>query len=112
MDAIWSMGVRYRAVENVVDCYRTSRRAEGGDANRDGVSDLLRHHAQIGGPEQFATRVKNRQRVSTHPGGALSPPSLPGPAVAQAASTTGKRRGRTRTRTLCWAVELGGATVR
>ncbi|OHX01942.1 hypothetical protein [Micromonospora sp. WMMB235] len=71
IDAIWSMGVNYRAVENVVDRYRSSRRAEGGDPDRDRVSDLLQHYDRIGGPEEFATQVKNRQRASTRPGAAL-----------------------------------------
>lgn len=68
IDAIWSMGVRYGAVEKVVDCYRTLRREAGHDPNRDGVRELLQHYEQVGGPEQFAEQVNNRQRVSTHPG--------------------------------------------
>lgn len=58
-------------MENVVDRYRVSRREEGGDPNRDGVPELLEHFERIGGPEQFATEVRNRQRVSTHPGAPL-----------------------------------------
>ncbi|QGN48445.1 hypothetical protein GKC29_17430 [Micromonospora sp. WMMC415] len=71
IDAIWSMGVRYAAVENVVDCYRRSRRAEGGDPHLDGAFELLQHYERIGGPERFATEMKNRQRVSTRPGAVL-----------------------------------------
>ncbi|WP_406045514.1 hypothetical protein OG799_14190 [Micromonospora sp. NBC_00898] len=82
IDSIWSMGVRYRAVENVVDCFRTSRREEGGDPGRDGVSDLLQHYKQVGGPEQFATQVNNRQRVSTHPAAVLKAEAVYRAAVA------------------------------
>jgi hypothetical protein len=71
IDAIWSVGVRYKAVENVVYRYRRSRREAGGDPNRDGVSELLQHYGKAGGPETFAERVNNRQRVSTHPGAVL-----------------------------------------
>ncbi|MEW2378834.1 hypothetical protein AB0883_22415 [Micromonospora sp. NPDC047812] len=68
LDAIWSIGVRYSAVENVVRRYRQARRAEGGDADRDTASDLLRFIDLLGGADEFALRVGNRQRVSTHAG--------------------------------------------
>ncbi|MEV4490688.1 hypothetical protein AB0K04_11300 [Micromonospora coxensis] len=68
LDAVWSIGVRYEAVENVVSRYRECRRAEGGDADHDGVSDLLRHIRLNDGPDRFADRLANQQRVSTRPG--------------------------------------------
>ncbi|MEU5566146.1 hypothetical protein [Micromonospora musae] len=71
IDGIWSMGVRYKAVENVVGRYRRHRREAGGDPNRDGVRELVQHYEQVGGPERFAEQVDNRQRVSTHPGAVL-----------------------------------------
>ncbi|MEH0841075.1 hypothetical protein V6U81_01600 [Micromonospora sp. CPCC 205711] len=66
LDAIWSMGVRYGAVENVVRRYRDVRRAGGGDVDRDGASDLLRCIETLHGADAFAERLRNRQRVSTH----------------------------------------------
>lgn len=68
IDAIWSMGVRYGAVGNVVSRYREIRSAEGGDADQDGASDLLRCIDLLHGADGFAESVRNRQRVSTHPG--------------------------------------------
>ncbi|TDC41406.1 hypothetical protein [Micromonospora sp. KC213] len=68
LDAIWSIGVRYEAVKNVVSRYRECRRAEGGNADRDGASDLLQHVRLAGGPDRFADRLRNQQRVSTRPG--------------------------------------------
>ncbi|MFE0590681.1 hypothetical protein [Micromonospora echinospora] len=68
IDAIWSIGVRYGAVGKVVDAYRRVRRDEGGQPDRDDLPELLDHYERIGGPEQFAIQVRNRQRVSTHPG--------------------------------------------
>ncbi|MGW5555604.1 hypothetical protein ACWER9_00080 [Micromonospora sp. NPDC003944] len=66
LDAIWSMGVRYGAVQNVVRRYREVRLADGRDADRDGASDLLRCIETLHGADGFAERVRNRQRVSTH----------------------------------------------
>ncbi|MFG2052817.1 hypothetical protein ACGFI9_02195 [Micromonospora sp. NPDC048930] len=71
IDAIWSIGVRYAGVENVVERYRTSRQRAGGDPDRDGLPELLEHFERIGGPETFAAEVNNRQRVSTHSGAVL-----------------------------------------
>ncbi len=68
LDAIWSIGVRYRGVQNVVAEYRALRRSAGADPNRDGAVELQDAIAGVGGPEAFADAVHNRQLTSTHNG--------------------------------------------
>lgn len=70
IDAIWSMGVRYQGVSNVLDRYRSWVR------ETHAVSSRLRTASQLGadiesvdGPEAFADQVvRNRQRTSTRSG--------------------------------------------
>lgn len=55
LDAIWSIGVRYRGVVNVVAAYRRCRAADGADADRDDLTELADVIARVGGAEPFAT---------------------------------------------------------
>ena len=68
IDAIWSMGVRYGGVENIVTRYRAYRTGEGGVAESDDAGALLSVYAAIGGVEAFAETVGNHQRTSTRAG--------------------------------------------
>ncbi len=65
IDAVWSIGVRYQSVENVVARYRAARLAAGGDPDTDGPGDVRRLIEACGGAEAFAQRIGNRQRTST-----------------------------------------------
>jgi hypothetical protein len=65
IDAVWSIGVRYQSVENVMARYRAARLAGGGDPEADRPSDVRRFIEACGGAEQFAARIGNRQRTST-----------------------------------------------
>ena len=70
--AVWSIGVRYQSVENVIARYRAERLAGGGDPEADRPEDVRRFIEACGGAEEFAQRVGNRQRTSTtqrHPQG-------------------------------------------
>jgi hypothetical protein len=67
IDSVWSIGVRYRAVEKVLDEYGNLRRAAGGP-ERDDVGDVLSTIRAVGGPDAFAKAVRNRQRTSTRNG--------------------------------------------
>ncbi len=68
LDAIWSIGVRYGGVQNVVARYRELRRATGADPTSDSVADVRQAIAAVGGPEAFADAVHNRQLTSTRNG--------------------------------------------
>ena len=65
IDSVWSIGVRYQSVENVIARYRAERRAGGDDPDADGPGDVRRFIEACGGAEAFAERVGNRQRTST-----------------------------------------------
>src|SRR3954454_10467738 len=65
IDAVWSIGVRYQSVENVMARYRAARLAGGDDPERDRPGDVRRFIDACGGPEEFAQRMGNRQRTST-----------------------------------------------
>jgi hypothetical protein len=65
IDAVWSIGVRYQSVENVMARYRAARLAGGDDPDRDRPGDVRRFIDACGGPEEFAQRMGNRQRTST-----------------------------------------------
>ena len=65
IDAVWSIGVRYQSVENVMARYRAARLAGGDDPERDRPGDVRRFIDACGGPEEFAQRIGNRQRTST-----------------------------------------------
>jgi hypothetical protein len=68
IDSVWSIGVRYRGVLNVLDRYRTLRRANGTDPEHDTPADLVGVIEKLGGPEGFADAVQNRQRTSSRSG--------------------------------------------
>jgi hypothetical protein len=71
LDSLWSIGVRYTGVRNVIARYRTFRLRDGGDADQDTPEDLAAVIDAAGGPETFAVEVvANRQRTSSR-GGAL-----------------------------------------
>jgi hypothetical protein len=65
IDAVWSIGVRYQSVENVMARYRAVRLAGGGDPEADRPGDVRRFIEACGGAEEFAQRMGNRQRTST-----------------------------------------------
>src|SRR5436190_19737800 len=65
IDAVWSIGVRYQSVENVMARYRAARLAGAGDPDTDRPADVRRFIEARGGAEAFATLVGNRQRTST-----------------------------------------------
>lgn len=64
LDSIWSIGVRYSTVENVVARYRS----RGASVETDGPAELLAVFAEVGGAEGFAERIGNYQRTSTRNG--------------------------------------------
>jgi hypothetical protein len=68
MDSVWSIGVRYQGVLNVLDRYRRLRAASGADSERDTPADLVTFIEGLGGPEAFADAVQNRQRTSSTSG--------------------------------------------
>ncbi|HEY3188443.1 MAG TPA: hypothetical protein VGJ70_13275 [Solirubrobacteraceae bacterium] len=68
IDAVWSIGVRYQSVENVIARYRAERLAAGQDPEADRPQDVRRFIEACGGPEGFAARVRNRQRTSSRNG--------------------------------------------
>jgi hypothetical protein len=65
IDSVWSIGVRFQSVENVIARYRAERIATGADPEADRPSDVRRFIESCGGPEGFAARMGNRQRTST-----------------------------------------------
>lgn len=65
IDSIYSTGARYTSVTNVIDRYRAYRAEQGGDANTDGVDELLTTVDQLGGADAWATRIGNRRPTST-----------------------------------------------
>jgi hypothetical protein len=66
--AVWSIGVRYQSVDNVIARYRAERLAAGDDPETDRPEDVRRFIEACGGPEQFALRMRNRQRTSSRNG--------------------------------------------
>lgn len=68
LDAVWSMGVRHTSVVNVIGRYRELRRASGGDADQDDVTDVTATIRAAGVAEPFAASLRNRQRTSTRTG--------------------------------------------
>jgi hypothetical protein len=68
IDAVWSIGVRYQSVENVIARYHAERLAAGGDPDVDRPEDVRRFVESCGGFEAFAVRMGNRQRTSTRSG--------------------------------------------
>jgi hypothetical protein len=68
IDAVWSIGVRYAGVLNVLERYRAARRREDADPDRDTPQDLATFINRVGGPEAFAGVVQNRQRTWSRSG--------------------------------------------
>jgi hypothetical protein len=68
IDAVWSIGVRWEGVRNVVARYRAERLAAGHDPERDRPRDVRELIEACGGPEAFADLMHNRQRTSTRNG--------------------------------------------
>jgi hypothetical protein len=65
IDSIYSTGSKYQAVINVVNAYRAHRKAEGGDADRDGTSELIQSFKVAGGSPEWAELVNNRKPAHT-----------------------------------------------
>lgn len=70
LDAVWSLGVRYGSVVNVLNRYRCwVRDVAGGDADRRDAHQLAEDIAAAGGPVRFAEDVvDNRARTSPRSG--------------------------------------------
>ena len=68
IDSVQSTGVRYSSVEKVVARYRSYRREQGGDPNRDGVLELMTTFDELDGPQGWARKIGNNNRTSTRSG--------------------------------------------
>jgi hypothetical protein len=68
IDSVWSIGVRYTGVRNVIARYRAFRLRRGADAAQDTPGDLADVIDAAGGPDAFAEIVANRQRTSSRGG--------------------------------------------
>jgi hypothetical protein len=68
IDAVWSIGVKYASVENVLARYREARSGQGANADEDTAADFIDFVEQLGGPDAFAEQVNNRQRTSSKSG--------------------------------------------
>ncbi|WP_455834245.1 hypothetical protein [Pseudarthrobacter siccitolerans] len=90
IDSLWSTGLSYGAVQNVVARYSAHRRLNGHDASQDGTCELLDLYTDIGGSASFAELVKNHNRAHTKPGALLK-----AEVVHQAARVLHKMRIRT-----------------
>lgn len=64
IDAIWSIGIRYRNVERVVGRYRDS----AVDADRHSLNDLLASIDRAGGTDAWRDKVGTRHRTSSRGG--------------------------------------------
>lgn len=65
IDSTYSTGSKYKAVVNVVNEYRAYRKTQGGDADRDGTSELLQTFREAGGSAGWAELVNNRRTAHT-----------------------------------------------
>jgi hypothetical protein len=68
IDSVWSIGVNYAGVTNVIARHRSARAAAGRDADADTTSDFLRFISDVGGPVEYSVLVQNRQRTSSRSG--------------------------------------------
>lgn len=68
LDSVWSLGVHYNSVVNVITRYRQLRASTGANADTDGASDLLAAFEAIGDADAVAERLGNRQRTSSNNG--------------------------------------------
>ncbi|GGM21332.1 heme peroxidase [Micromonospora sonchi] len=72
IDSIWSLGVQYSGtVLPVLARYRTYRAEQQGDADRDGLTNLLQVYDELGGPDGFASKIGTQHRTSAHRGAPL-----------------------------------------
>lgn len=83
LDSIWSVGVRYSGVTNVLGRYEELR---GIRAHTDSANELLGVIKKVGGPSAFADKMKNHQRTSSRAG------ILKAQAVQEAAAALVKHR--------------------
>ncbi len=67
IDTIFSIGVRFQGVINVLNRYRTLRAQQDGNADEDSITDLLRTFDGVD-PGGWADLMENRQRTSTRSG--------------------------------------------
>jgi hypothetical protein len=116
IDAVWSIGVRYQSVENVIARYRAERRAGGDDPDADRPADVRRFIEACGGAEGFAQRMGNRQRTSTT-NGILKAQAvlheariLEDEGVELAADLTGASQERLDHLQRCWSTVAGQAS--
>ena len=68
IDSVQSTGVSYSSVVKAVARYRSYRREQGGDPNRDGIPELLATFDELDGPQGWAQRIGNNNRTSTRSG--------------------------------------------
>ena len=71
IDSIFSTGSYYQSVVNVINAYRTYRRAKGDTPAFDGVDELLRSFEETGGAAAWADLVNNHKPAHTKPGAVL-----------------------------------------
>lgn len=65
IDSIYSTGSKYQAVINVVNAYRAYRKVEGGNADRDGTTELIQTFKAVRGSAEWAEMVNNRKPAHT-----------------------------------------------
>lgn len=65
IDSIYSTGAKYSSVVNVVNRYRAHRAEAGGDADTDGLNELIASIDALGGADGWATQIGNRRPTST-----------------------------------------------
>lgn len=68
IDAVFSINANYAGVVNVVNQYRRHRAEQQGDADTDGVIELLRTFELSKGSDGWAEAVENHWRTSTRSG--------------------------------------------
>jgi hypothetical protein len=68
IDAVFSINAKFQGVINVLNRYRGARRAQGGDADIDGIAELIGTFDHVESPDEWADSVKNHQRTSPRSG--------------------------------------------
>lgn len=87
--ALYASGARPVTVDKIVNRYRSYRAAQGGDADADGVDELLATFHEVGGPDAWALQIGNRRPTSTAPNSPLR--SVAVAQVAEALAALGIR---------------------
>ena len=64
IDSVFSLRVKYTAVEHVVAAYRAARAAQGGAADTDGTPELVEAIATAGGPESASVTLFNNRGLA------------------------------------------------